>query len=184
MANQRACWPFRGPDDQSEGMMINRRAWWSIGGHNDQSEGLMTIGQAHSLWSKRLGRSGTTFLLHFLGWSNIYLPKRIEKSTWEHLGGGINMCFSLRPVCQVFWLVRFWPLDSPTSGGLKGWDDPGQHFFCILWGCLTYIYPKELKNPLGSTLGGHGHVLFVKTFMSSFLAIETPKHDFFIPERY
>ena len=64
-----------------------------------------------------------------------------------------------------FWLVRFRALDSPTSSGLKGWDDPGRHFFGIFWGCLTYIYPIELKNPLGSTLGGHEHVLFIRLYV-------------------
>ena len=75
-------------------------------------------------------------------------------------------------------------IGRPTLGGLKGWDDPGRHFFGIFWGCLTYIYPIELKNPLGSTWGGHEHVLFIKSCMSSFLASETPKHEFFVPKRY
>ena len=75
-------------------------------------------------------------------------------------------------------------IGRPTLGGLKGWDDPGRHFFGIFWGCLTYIYPIELKNPLGSTWGGHEHVLFIKSCKSSFLASETPKHEFFAPKRY
>ena len=52
-------------------------------------------------------------------------------------------------------------IGRPTLGGLKGWDDPGRHFFGIFWGCLTYIYPIELKNPLGSTWGGVMNMCFL-----------------------
>ena len=44
---------------------------------------------------------------------------------------------------------------------VEGWDDPGRSCFCIFWGRLTYIYPKELKNPLWSTWRGHIHMLFI-----------------------
>ena len=57
---------------------------------------------------RRLGQSGTKLFLHFLGAPNVYLPKRIEKSTLEHFAWPYTYAFHL----ELY--VKFLASETPT----------------------------------------------------------------------